>query len=82
MKLYIFFPNNLVIWDILRCWVKLHPVNKKRISERSPAHALLSKECQLEACFDVLKEATPNSKLMKLTRFPINPEADWGPKAR
>ncbi|XP_066930954.1 tRNA (guanine(26)-N(2))-dimethyltransferase-like [Clytia hemisphaerica] len=71
-----------VIWDILRCWVKLHPINRKKITERAPAHIILEKDPELEASFEILKEATPKSKQMKLTRFPINPEADWGPKAR
>jgi len=71
-----------VIWDILRCWVKLHPVNSKKLTERSPASIILKKETSIEASFEILKEATPKSKQMKLSRFPINPEADWGPKAR
>ena len=71
-----------MIWDILRCWVKLHPVNFKKIKECSPAASLLSKEPKLEANFEFTEDAIPKSKKMKLTRFPINPEADWGPKAR
>lgn len=62
--------------------MKKHPVNSKKIKERSPASALLKKEAKIEANFEILPEATPMSKQMKLTRFPVNPEADWGPKAR
>ena len=76
------FETILVIWDILRCWVKKHPVNEKKIKDKSPARALLQKEPSIEASFEILPEAIPNSKLKKLTRYPINPEADWGPKAR
>jgi len=71
-----------VIWDILRCWVKLHPVKESKVKERTAAEHLLSKEAELEANFEVLPSATPRSKILKLTRFQINPEADWGPKAR
>lgn len=70
------------IWDILRCWVKEHPVNPKKIKDNSPSKILLSREAELNASFEVIPEAIPKSKSLKLARFPINPEADWGPKAR
>jgi tRNA (guanine26-N2/guanine27-N2)-dimethyltransferase len=38
--------------------------------------------CRIEACFSVRKDANPPSRLQKLSRFPENPEANWGPKAR
>ena len=71
-----------VVWDVLRCWVKKNPVKARANSEHTPMHALLRKEAKIEANFETLPEATPQSKLMKLTRFPVNPEVDWGPKAK
>lgn len=71
-----------VIWDILRCWCKTTSVKDRKNALHSPATALLSKTSQIEACFDILPEATPHSKIMKLSRYPLNPEVDWGPKAR
>ncbi|CAM9678414.1 unnamed protein product, partial [Heterosigma akashiwo] len=44
-------PN--VLWDVLRCWVKDHPVNPKRLQPGSLAHTLLSKEPELRADFSV-----------------------------
>ena len=38
--------------------------------------------CRIDACFSVRKDANPPSRLHKLSRFPENPEANWGPKAR
>ena len=34
-------PMNL-IWDIMRSWVKLHPVTSKNIAENSPSKKILS----------------------------------------
>ncbi|XP_065648108.1 tRNA (guanine(26)-N(2))-dimethyltransferase isoform X2 [Hydra vulgaris] len=71
-----------VIWDILRSWVKLHPVNQKKISSNSPASVILSKESKRTANFEIIQTAVPQSKMMKLLRYPENPEADWGPKSK
>ena len=71
-----------VIWDIMRCWFKTSVVKDRRSVERSPAHALLSKEPVTDANFEILLEATPHSKILRLTRYPINPEVDWGPKSK
>merc|ERR1712168_127570 len=71
-----------VVWDILRCWVKTNPVKTRVNSEHTPMHALLKREPKLEANFELLPEATPQSKLLKLSRFPVNPEVDWGPKSK
>ncbi|XP_072043894.1 tRNA (guanine(26)-N(2))-dimethyltransferase-like isoform X2 [Amphiura filiformis] len=74
--------SNLVVWDIMRAWEKLNPVNKKKLSETSPATAILKKEPSIQVCFDVRPDANPKSRQQRLSRFPDNPEANWGPKAR
>merc|ERR1712013_318456 len=71
-----------VVWDILRCWVKKNPVKQRANSEHTAAHAILKREPKLEANFEEVPEATPQSKILKLSRFPVNPEADWGPKSK
>eukprot|EP00795_Rhopilema_esculentum_P012237 gene12237-2871_t len=71
-----------VIWDILRCWEKEHPVSEKTKTAQSPAAAILSKPPKIEASFVVVEEANPKSRKMKISRFPENPLPDWGPKAR
>ncbi|XP_025059652.1 tRNA (guanine(26)-N(2))-dimethyltransferase isoform X5 [Alligator sinensis] len=71
-----------VIWDIMRCWEKLHPVKRERLSETSPAARILAVEPTLKASFTVREDANPKSRRRGLKRFQENPEANWGPKAR
>ncbi|RLN02192.1 hypothetical protein BBJ28_00001269 [Nothophytophthora sp. Chile5] len=69
-----------VIWDIMRCWVKKHPLNKKRDGQETPGSRILAKEPKIEANFSA-KRPGPNEK-PKALRFPLNPEPNWGPKSR
>ncbi|MED6262915.1 tRNA methyltransferase 1, partial [Ataeniobius toweri] len=71
-----------VIWDLMRCWEKMNPVKKEKLSQTSPAFKILSTEPSLEACFTVREDANPQSRKRHLTRFQENPQAFWGPKAR
>ncbi|KAL4086787.1 hypothetical protein PRIC1_013847 [Phytophthora ramorum] len=72
-------PND-VIWDIMRCWVKKHPLNKKRDGQETPGSRILATEPKFEANFSS-KRPGSNEK-PKALRFPLNPEPNWGPKAR
>ena len=69
-----------VVWDILRCWVKDHPV---KLPEGSPGQILLSKEPKIQANFSRASGSLiPDKKgKNKVTRFVGNPE-HWGPKTR
>ncbi|NXJ58167.1 TRM1 dimethyltransferase, partial [Spizaetus tyrannus] len=71
-----------VLWDIMRCWAKIHPVKRERLAETSPASRILSVEPTLQASFTLRDDANPSSRKRGLKRFPENPEAFWGPKAR
>ncbi|KAL8211723.1 UNVERIFIED_CONTAM: tRNA methyltransferase 1 [Gekko kuhli] len=71
-----------VIWDIMRCWEKLNPVKRERLSENCPAACILSVEPKLQVSFTVRVDANPNSRKQGLKRFQLNPEPNWGPKAR
>lgn len=71
-----------VLWDIMRCWTKLHPVKRERLAESSPAARILAVEPTLQASFALRDDANPSSRKRGLKRFPENPEAFWGPKAR
>ncbi|XP_060620902.2 tRNA (guanine(26)-N(2))-dimethyltransferase [Anolis sagrei] len=71
-----------VVWDIMRCWEKLNPVKRERLSESSPAARILSLEPKLQASFTVRADANPSSRKQGLKRFQLNPERFWGPKAR
>uniref|UniRef100_A0A672FBN6 tRNA (guanine(26)-N(2))-dimethyltransferase n=1 Tax=Salarias fasciatus TaxID=181472 RepID=A0A672FBN6_SALFA len=70
------------IWDVMRCWEKMNPVKREKLSATSPAFRILSSEPSLQACFTVRPDANPQSRKRHLTRFQENPQAFWGPKAR
>lgn len=69
-------PN--VVWDIVRCWVKDHPV---KIDAESYGGKLLAKEPELQANFSRAAGSVSKSQAAGVTRFVQNP-AFWGPKAR
>ena len=72
-----------VLWDILRCWAKLHPVKKERFIEGTPLNAILSVDSEVEyKIHDIHPEANPKSRKEALVRFPENPAAFWGPGTR
>uniref|UniRef100_A0A1B0FAT7 tRNA (guanine(26)-N(2))-dimethyltransferase n=1 Tax=Glossina morsitans morsitans TaxID=37546 RepID=A0A1B0FAT7_GLOMM len=72
-----------VIWDILRCWNKRHPVKEERMINGTPLKEILSKACTREYNFDDLHpEANPKSRKEALSRFQANPTAFWGPGTR
>ncbi|CAM4682160.1 tRNA (guanine(26)-N(2))-dimethyltransferase [Caretta caretta] len=71
-----------VLWDIMRCWERIHPVKRERLSDTSPAFHILSVEPTLQASFTIREDANPKSRKQGLKRFQENPEAYWGPKAR
>ena len=66
----------------MRAWVKKNPVNPKRLTAGSPAKAILDQEPSTEVSFDLHPNAKPKSMEMKLVRFQVNPERDWGPKPK
>ena len=69
-----------VMWDILRCWVREHPVKTPQAD--TPGNRILAKEPQLEADFARARGAFSKAKEDGVKRFPGNPEANWGPKMR
>ena len=72
-----------VIWDILRSWVKKHPVKDSRFHDGMPLQVILSKEAEKDYDFDKMHpKANPPSRQEALQRFPLNPAAMWGPGTR
>ncbi|KAK8961891.1 putative tRNA (guanine(26)-N(2))-dimethyltransferase 2 [Platanthera guangdongensis] len=69
-----------VIWDIMRCWVKIHPV-KNQPPDQSGS-AILSKEPILQANLSRAFSSLSKSQVKKIARFLPNPERHWGPKVR
>ncbi|KAL1452933.1 hypothetical protein WDU94_007116 [Cyamophila willieti] len=65
-----------VVWDILRCWVKLHPIAEKRL-EDTTVRNLLSKQPAFEANFAYHPESISDSA--GLLRYQQNPAPYWGP---
>ncbi|KAI8055218.1 N2,N2-dimethylguanosine tRNA methyltransferase-domain-containing protein [Syncephalis plumigaleata] len=71
-----------VIWDIMRAWMKAHPVESKNARTDSAASRLLSVEPSIQVDFTEHPNANPESRKHKLVRYQENPEKNWGPKAR
>uniref|UniRef100_A0A034WK11 tRNA (guanine(26)-N(2))-dimethyltransferase n=1 Tax=Bactrocera dorsalis TaxID=27457 RepID=A0A034WK11_BACDO len=72
-----------VLWDILRCWAKRHPVKAERMVEGTALKAILERPTENDYIFDDMHpEANPDSRRNALTRFQANPTAHWGPGTR
>uniref|UniRef100_A0A182P4Q4 tRNA (guanine(26)-N(2))-dimethyltransferase n=1 Tax=Anopheles epiroticus TaxID=199890 RepID=A0A182P4Q4_9DIPT len=72
-----------VLWDILRCWHRVHPVKEERFLEGVPLTAILRKQPAKEYNIEELHpDANPPSRKESLSRFPENPAAHWGPGTR
>ncbi|KAG9290032.1 hypothetical protein G9A89_010338 [Geosiphon pyriformis] len=71
-----------VVWDIMRSWVVLNPINWKNVPEHSPGRKILTVEASFKADFSFHEDAEPPSKKIKLVRYQINPQPNWGPMAR
>ncbi|GKU97416.1 hypothetical protein SLEP1_g10564 [Rubroshorea leprosula] len=69
-----------VIWDIMRCWVKNHPV--KAQSADQPGSVILSRELVLQANFARAVASLSKAQAKKVAHFLPNPERHWGPKLR
>ena len=69
-----------VLWDILRCWVKEHPV--KGQAHKTPGEAILAKEPKVIANWTRVNGAFTKAQRDGVTRYPNNPSENWGPKAR
>ncbi|KAK7340684.1 hypothetical protein VNO77_21394 [Canavalia gladiata] len=69
-----------VIWDIMRCWVKNHPVKAQPADQ--PGSVILAKEPVLQANFARAVSSLSKAQAKKVARFLPNPERHWGPKVR
>nr|XP_022916362.1 probable tRNA (guanine(26)-N(2))-dimethyltransferase isoform X1 [Onthophagus taurus]XP_022916363.1 probable tRNA (guanine(26)-N(2))-dimethyltransferase isoform X1 [Onthophagus taurus]XP_022916364.1 probable tRNA (guanine(26)-N(2))-dimethyltransferase isoform X1 [Onthophagus taurus]XP_022916365.1 probable tRNA (guanine(26)-N(2))-dimethyltransferase isoform X1 [Onthophagus taurus]XP_022916366.1 probable tRNA (guanine(26)-N(2))-dimethyltransferase isoform X1 [Onthophagus taurus]XP_022916367.1 len=71
-----------VIWDIMRCWVKSHPVSQKRLTPGTPVEVILREKPEKDYSFEIHSEANPESKKLGLVRYQVNPTPFWGPGTR
>ncbi|XP_068656269.1 tRNA (guanine(26)-N(2))-dimethyltransferase 1-like [Aristolochia californica] len=69
-----------VIWDIMRCWVKNHPVKAQPPDQSGTA--ILAKEPTLQVNFTRAVASLSKAQSKKVARFLPNPERHWGPKVR
>ncbi|KAI3953687.1 hypothetical protein MKW98_017511 [Papaver atlanticum] len=69
-----------VIWDIMRCWVKNHPVKAQPADQSGTV--ILAKEPTLQANFARAVASLSKAQAKKVARFLPNPERHWGPKLR
>ncbi|KAL6994114.1 methylamine--glutamate N-methyltransferase [Sarracenia purpurea var. burkii] len=69
-----------VIWDIMRCWVKNHPVKAQPADQAGSV--ILAKEPVLQANFARAIASLSKAQAKKVARFLPNPERHWGPKLR
>ncbi|KAK3032537.1 hypothetical protein RJ639_036776 [Escallonia herrerae] len=69
-----------VIWDIMRCWVKNHPVKAQPLDQSGTV--ILGKEPVLQANFARAVASLSKAQAKKVARFLPNPERHWGPKLR
>lgn len=71
-------PNEF-IWCIIK---KLAEMHQAKVNQNSPAYKIISKEFDFQIEFDLIEDEAPLSKSQNLLRYQINPEENWGPKAR
>jgi len=69
------------VHDVIRSWIKLHPVKMSNIKDGTPAMSLLSKEPSKIADFTTHPSAIDSSSV-KLVRYQQNPTPNWGPGSR
>jgi tRNA (guanine26-N2/guanine27-N2)-dimethyltransferase len=68
------------VWDVMRHWVKLHPVRQNRL--QGVAAMILSQEPTSEVSMELRADANPESRGKGLSRFQENPQPFWGPGMR
>ncbi|KAG8808708.1 RNA methyltransferase tRNA(m5U54)methyltransferase [Serendipita sp. 399] len=67
--------------DVMREWIKEHPVKMENISEGHVARRLLLKPQRAEISFEKHAKAITREDV-KLVRYQVNPTPNWGPKPR
>ncbi|KAJ9058812.1 RNA methyltransferase tRNA(m5U54)methyltransferase, variant 2 [Entomophthora muscae] len=71
-----------VIWDVMRCWAKKNPVKLEKFPKGAPGLLILGVEPSREVDFTYNPQSNTPSRCIKLVRYQLNPEKNWGPKPR
>jgi len=80
-------PNH-ILWDIMRAWCKENPTSNKRNKKENTQNILTkSRESILAVLPSIDVDFTIPEELKKgyrkkVRRFPMNPQANWGPKPK
>lgn len=72
------------IWDIMKEWRKKvsKDMNLKELAPSSPGFNIMSQPSKSSVSFEAHENSTPESMQNDLVRYQVNPQANWGPKAR
>ncbi|KAK7203841.1 N2,N2-dimethylguanosine tRNA methyltransferase [Myxozyma melibiosi] len=71
-----------IVYDVMREFIKEHPVTESNIKQGSPATKILERrEPKIKIDFTEHPDANPPSRKIKITRYPHNPK-NWGPLPR
>lgn len=70
------------IWDVMRAWIKDHPLKESRLQEGSVVKAIIAREPKHNISFEIHPDANPPSRKQGMLRWQINPEPCWGPRPR
>lgn len=62
--------------------MQMNPAKRERMPENSTALTILTGDSTTDVTFDLHPLANPASRKMHLSRFQLNPTANWGPGAR
>ena len=71
-----------IVWDVMRAWAKQHANPKRQPDPDSYHDKILNKTPTIEVDFSRASAALSAARTNKIARFPLNPEANWGPKRR
>lgn len=71
-------PNEF-IWKVV---TELFNSSKATLKEDSPVTKILKKNFEYEVSFELSDKEVPLSKSKHLLRYQLNPEENWGPKAK
>ncbi|CAH2049588.1 unnamed protein product, partial [Iphiclides podalirius] len=71
-----------LIWDIIRTWVKTHPVKASKLEADPVAKYILSQDIKSTVDLSHRPDANPISRRDGRLRFQFNPTPHWGPGTR
>ncbi|KAG4304012.1 hypothetical protein PORY_002535 [Pneumocystis oryctolagi] len=70
-----------VLWDIMKFWIKQHPISEKRTRDGTVAKEILKTEPNTHIDFSLHQDV---EKIFKngLLKYQLNPVKNWGPKVK